>query len=93
MVSGDSAGGGMALALMMYLRDEGYPMPSGAMLLSPWCDLTMSCDSWETNEVCHFFHFFFSSLNTHLTMSPCIFAFSVQPYDFLPMVKPGEWPH
>ncbi len=34
---------------MMYLRDNKYELPSGAMLFSPWCDLTMSCDSWDTN--------------------------------------------
>ena len=41
---GDSAGGGLCLATMMYLRDEGYPLPSGAILMSPWVDLTMSCE-------------------------------------------------
>lgn len=39
--AGDSAGGGLAVATMMYLRDEGYPLPSGAFLMSPWVDLTM----------------------------------------------------
>ncbi|KAI7951699.1 hypothetical protein MJO28_007383 [Puccinia striiformis f. sp. tritici] len=48
--AGDSAGGGLVMALLMYLRDEHYPLPSAAMLFSPWCDLTMSCDSWETNQ-------------------------------------------
>ena len=36
IVSGDSAGGGLALALLMYLRDNDYPLPSGAVLMSPW---------------------------------------------------------
>lgn len=36
IISGDSAGGGLALALLMYLRDENYPMPGGAILMSPW---------------------------------------------------------
>ncbi|CAL1694181.1 unnamed protein product [Somion occarium] len=49
IVVGDSAGGGLSLALMMYLRDNGYPLPGGAILMSPWVDLTMSCDSWELN--------------------------------------------
>jgi acetyl esterase/lipase len=48
---GDSAGGGLCLATMMYLRDNGMPLPCGAILMSPWVDLTMSCDSWETNAV------------------------------------------
>ena len=34
--AGDSAGGGLTLALLMYLRDNDYPLPSGAILLSPW---------------------------------------------------------
>ncbi|KAH8099809.1 Alpha/Beta hydrolase protein [Cristinia sonorae] len=49
IVAGDSAGGGLALALMMYLRDNDYPLPGGGILMSPWVDLTMSCDSWESN--------------------------------------------
>ncbi|KXN88868.1 Monoterpene epsilon-lactone hydrolase [Leucoagaricus sp. SymC.cos] len=52
IVSGDSAGGGLALALLMYLRDNGYPLPSGAILMSPWVDLTLSCESWESNALC-----------------------------------------
>ncbi len=49
---GDSAGGGMALALTMYLRDEGYldKLPRALVLMSPWVDLTMSCGSWDTNR-------------------------------------------
>lgn len=36
IVSGDSAGGGLSLALMLYLRDNEYPLPAGAILMSPW---------------------------------------------------------
>ncbi|GAA5921592.1 hypothetical protein JCM3775_003121 [Rhodotorula graminis] len=50
IIAGDSAGGGLALATLMYLRDEGYPLPSGGVLMSPWVDLTMSCESWTTNR-------------------------------------------
>ncbi|HEX2823534.1 MAG TPA: alpha/beta hydrolase [Streptosporangiaceae bacterium] len=39
VVSGDSAGGGLALALVLSLRDEGQETPAGAILLSPWLDL------------------------------------------------------
>ncbi|KAJ7109953.1 Alpha/Beta hydrolase protein [Mycena epipterygia] len=49
IVCGDSAGGGLSLALLMYLRDNQYPMPSAAILMSPWVDLTMSCESWDSN--------------------------------------------
>ena len=39
VVSGDSAGGGLALALILSLREEGQDLPAGCMLLSPWLDL------------------------------------------------------
>jgi acetyl esterase/lipase len=39
VVSGDSAGGGLALALLLRMRDEGQPLPAGCILLSPWLDL------------------------------------------------------
>jgi epsilon-lactone hydrolase len=39
VLSGDSAGGGLALALTLSLRDEGGELPAGAILLSPWLDL------------------------------------------------------
>ena len=39
VVSGDSAGGGLALALLLSMRDEGQEPPAGAILLSPWLDL------------------------------------------------------
>jgi len=51
ILMGDSAGGGLTLATIMYLRDHGFPLPCGAIVMSPWVDLTMSCDSWETNAV------------------------------------------
>lgn len=51
IIAGDSAGGGLTLALLMYLRDNGFDLPCGTILMSPWVDLTMSCDSWETNAV------------------------------------------
>jgi epsilon-lactone hydrolase len=39
VVSGDSAGGGLALALLLAVRDEGRELPAGGVLLSPWLDL------------------------------------------------------
>ena len=39
VLSGDSAGGGLALALLLALRDEGQELPAGCVLLSPWLDL------------------------------------------------------
>ena len=42
---GDSAGGGMALALLQIIRDAGLPLPAAAVLISPWSDLTHSFPS------------------------------------------------
>ncbi len=49
VVAGDSAGGGLAMALCMYLRDNGLPMPGGIVAMSPWTDLTASGASYEEN--------------------------------------------
>ncbi|MCO4877786.1 alpha/beta hydrolase [Paraburkholderia caribensis] len=40
VVAGDSAGGGLALALLVALRDAGDALPAGAVMFSPWADLT-----------------------------------------------------
>jgi epsilon-lactone hydrolase len=45
MIAGDSAGGGLALACMLRLKNEGLPMPGCAALLSPHTDLTVSGES------------------------------------------------
>jgi epsilon-lactone hydrolase len=42
LLAGDSAGGGLVLALLHALRDAGEPMPRGAVLISPLVDLTAS---------------------------------------------------
>ncbi|MGP8231487.1 MAG: alpha/beta hydrolase [Methylovirgula sp.] len=42
---GDSSGGGLALASMMRLRDEGLPLPAAAVVLSPWTDLALTGQS------------------------------------------------
>lgn len=48
--AGDSAGGGMVLSLLCLLRDQGVPMPAGAILISPWVDLTHSFPSLSRND-------------------------------------------
>lgn len=48
VVSGTSAGGNLAAAMLLRARDEGLPMPAGAMLLTPELDLTESGDSFDT---------------------------------------------
>ncbi|KAF9074924.1 Alpha/Beta hydrolase protein [Rhodocollybia butyracea] len=50
VIAGDSAGGALSIALLMYLRDNHYELPAAAILMSPWVDLTMSCESWDSNE-------------------------------------------
>lgn len=45
IMAGDSAGGGMVLSILVILRDQGIPLPAGAILISPWCDLTHSFPS------------------------------------------------
>lgn len=49
VIAGDSAGGGLALALGLYLRDHQIPMPAGFILMSPWADLTCGGESYDTN--------------------------------------------
>lgn len=49
-VAGDSAGGGLGLSLLVRLRDLGMAMPNGALLLSPWTDLTASGASVDGNR-------------------------------------------
>ena len=48
VIAGDSAGGGLALALLLALRELKLPLPAGAVLFSPWTDLTASGDSVRT---------------------------------------------
>jgi monoterpene epsilon-lactone hydrolase len=43
-IGGDSAGGGLALATMLRLREGGEALPRAAVLLSPWVDLSLSAD-------------------------------------------------
>ena len=50
IVSGGSAGGNLAAALIMRARDEGLPMPAGLILGTPEIDLTESGDSFNTND-------------------------------------------
>ena len=42
IVAGDSAGGGLAMALALSLKDKGISQPAGYFLISPWADLTQS---------------------------------------------------
>jgi acetyl esterase/lipase len=48
IVAGDSAGGGLSVALLVALRDAGDDLPAGAYLISPWTDLTGSGETVKT---------------------------------------------
>lgn len=48
VVTGDSAGGNLALALSLKLKEEGRFLPRGLVLMSPWTDLTSSGESFES---------------------------------------------
>jgi epsilon-lactone hydrolase len=50
VIAGDSAGGGLALATLVALRDVGDPLPAGGMLFSPWTDLAASGATIRTND-------------------------------------------
>ncbi len=47
---GESAGGGLALAAMISLRDAGEPLPACAWLSSPWTDLAQSGETMTTKN-------------------------------------------
>jgi acetyl esterase/lipase len=49
VIGGGSAGGNVATALILKARDEGLPLPAGAVLMTPELDLTESGDSFQTN--------------------------------------------
>ena len=49
VVAGDSAGGGLALALCLYAKDHGLPLPGGIITMSAWTDVSLSGASYETN--------------------------------------------
>jgi len=47
-IAGDSAGGGLALATLVALRDAGNSMPVAAVAISPWTDLALTGESLRT---------------------------------------------
>ena len=50
VIAGDSAGGNLALALLLRIKAAGDPMPVCAVMLSPLVDFTLSSPSMVTNE-------------------------------------------
>lgn len=50
-IIGDSAGGGLAVATVLKLRDLGLDLPAALGLFSPWVDLTLKGDTIETLKI------------------------------------------
>lgn len=48
VIAGDSAGGGLAVAMLVTLRDAGEPLPGAAVCISPWTDLAGTGESIKT---------------------------------------------
>ncbi|WP_420579945.1 alpha/beta hydrolase [Reichenbachiella sp.] len=49
LISGDSAGGGLTLSLLLRLKDSGETLPQGVIMISPWTDHSCAGKSVETN--------------------------------------------
>ena len=53
VIFGESAGGGLCLATLLTLKDEGMPLPAAGVALSPWTDLKLTGESYRTRaKVC-----------------------------------------
>ena len=49
VVAGDSSAGGLAVATMLKLREDGEPLPAGCVPISPWVDLACTSETLEGN--------------------------------------------
>lgn len=50
LIAGESAGGGLCLALLLALKQRKIELPVAAVAISPWTDLTCSSDSYKTKN-------------------------------------------
>ena len=50
MIAGESAGGGLALAMLLALKEQNISMPAAAVAISPWTDLTCSSNSYKNKN-------------------------------------------
>lgn len=48
--AGESAGGGLTLALLLAIKNKGLPYPKAAVAISPWTDLSCSGDAYKTKN-------------------------------------------
>lgn len=50
IIAGESAGGGLALALLLALKEQNIALPAAGVAISPWTDLTCSGESYHTKN-------------------------------------------
>ncbi|MFZ4523713.1 MAG: alpha/beta hydrolase [Bacteroidales bacterium] len=50
LIAGESAGGGLCLAILLALKERGIVLPAAAVAISPWTDLTCSSESYRTKH-------------------------------------------
>lgn len=50
IIAGESAGGGLVLAILLALKEKNIPLPKAAVAISPWTDLTCSSPSYTTKN-------------------------------------------
>jgi len=48
--AGDSAGGWLSIMVQLRAREQGLPLPAAALLMSPWADMTVTGQSYDTNH-------------------------------------------
>ncbi len=80
-VYGDSAGGGLAAAAALKMRDKGLGMPAALVLQSPWADVTDSGDSAVTLRDAEPFY-------TYAQLKPCADAYADPKDQKNPYVSP-----
>ena len=50
IIAGESAGGGLTLAMLLAFKDKNISIPAAAVAISPWTDLTCSSESYKTKN-------------------------------------------
>lgn len=50
IIAGESAGGGLSLAILLALKERNISLPKACVAISPWTDLTCSSDSYKTKN-------------------------------------------
>ncbi|MFW5708125.1 MAG: alpha/beta hydrolase fold domain-containing protein, partial [Bacteroidota bacterium] len=50
VLAGESAGGGLTLALLLAIKSQELPLPKAAVAISPWTDLTCSSGSYTSKN-------------------------------------------